>query len=166
MGCLSLGAAVPPIYSGCECPALRVLQQIRGIGGRRQGKGGARRSAFLWGPRAKRGRTHCAGPLDAAFSAGGTRPPRTRRCKDLRGRDTLIWDRRRPIEPEPPSPPARDPFADLLENAPVMALLIGIDSRVVAANRAAREFFDIDPTRLPASLVEVTLESRLFEIVN
>ena len=47
-----------------------------------------------------------------------------------------------------------------------MALLIGTDSRVVAANRAAREFFDIDPSRLPASLVEVTLESRLFEIVN
>jgi two-component system phosphate regulon sensor histidine kinase PhoR len=86
--------------------------------------------------------------------------------KDLRGWDTLIWDRRHPIEPEPPSPAARDSFADLLENAPVMALLIGTDSRVVAANRAARDFFDIDPSRLPASLVEVTLESRLFEIVN
>jgi two-component system phosphate regulon sensor histidine kinase PhoR len=78
----------------------------------------------------------------------------------------VIWDRRRSIEPEPPSPPSRDSFADLLENAPVMALLIGTDTRVVAANRAAREFFDIDSSRLPASLVEVTLESRLFEIVN
>jgi len=78
----------------------------------------------------------------------------------------VIWDRRRPIEPEPPPPAARDSFADLLENAPVMALLIGTDHRVVAANRAARDFFDIDPSRLPASLVEVTLESRLFEIAN
>lgn len=78
----------------------------------------------------------------------------------------MIWDRHRPIEPVPPTPPSRDSFADLLENAPVMALLIGSDRRVVAANRAARDFFDIDPARLPASLVEVTLESRLFEIIN
>jgi two-component system phosphate regulon sensor histidine kinase PhoR len=48
----------------------------------------------------------------------------------------------------------------------VIALLLGVDHRVVAANRAARDFFDIDPARLPASLVEVTLESRLLEIVN
>ena len=46
-----------------------------------------------------------------------------------------------------------------------MALLLDADSRVVHANKAAREFFDVDVTRLPASLVEVTLESRLFEIV-
>jgi two-component system phosphate regulon sensor histidine kinase PhoR len=78
----------------------------------------------------------------------------------------VIWDRRRRTEPVQPSPQPRDSFADLLENAPVMALLLGTDRRVVAANRSARDFFDIDPARLPASLVEATLESRLFEIVD
>jgi two-component system phosphate regulon sensor histidine kinase PhoR len=78
----------------------------------------------------------------------------------------VIWDRRHPIEPVRPSPQSRDSFADLLENAPVLALLLGSDTHVVAANRAAREFFDIDSSRLPASLVETTLESRLFEIVT
>ena len=47
-----------------------------------------------------------------------------------------------------------------------MALLLDSDSRVLRANRAARDFFAIDASRLPASLVEVTLESRLFEIVS
>jgi two-component system phosphate regulon sensor histidine kinase PhoR len=47
-----------------------------------------------------------------------------------------------------------------------MALLLDADGRVLRANKAARDFFDIDISRLPASLVEVTLESRLFEIVN
>ena len=46
-----------------------------------------------------------------------------------------------------------------------MAMLLDAESRVLRANKAARDFFDIDPSRLPASLVEVTLESRLFEIV-
>jgi len=54
----------------------------------------------------------------------------------------------------------------MLEHAPIMALLLDADRRVVRANAAAREYFAIDPVRLPASLVEVTLESRLFEIVN
>ena len=40
-----------------------------------------------------------------------------------------------------------------------MALLLDADGRVLRANKAGREFFDIDPARLPASLVEVTLES-------
>ena len=47
-----------------------------------------------------------------------------------------------------------------------MAMLLDGESRVLRANKAARDFFDIDPARLPASLVEVTLESRLFEIVS
>ncbi len=47
-----------------------------------------------------------------------------------------------------------------------MALLLDSASRVLRANKAARDFFAIDPSRLPASLVEVTLESRLFEIVD
>src|SRR5258708_21478535 len=47
-----------------------------------------------------------------------------------------------------------------------MALLLDAENRVVAANEAARDFFEIEPARLPASLVEVTLESRLFEVVR
>ena len=57
-------------------------------------------------------------------------------------------------------------FAELLEHAPVMALLLDSEDRVVGANEAAREFFEIEQSRLPASLVEVTLESRLFDVVR
>src|SRR5258708_27402854 len=45
-----------------------------------------------------------------------------------------------------------------------MALLLDGENRVVGANEAARDFFQIEQSRLPASLVEVTLESRLFDI--
>ena len=61
--------------------------------------------------------------------------------------------------------PARDPFGEALENAPIMALLLDAEGHVLRANRAARDFFEIDVARLPASIVEVTLESHLFEIV-
>ena len=47
-----------------------------------------------------------------------------------------------------------------------MALLLDSENRVVAANHEARVFFDIDPTRLPASLVEVTLEARLLDVLG
>jgi signal transduction histidine kinase len=46
-----------------------------------------------------------------------------------------------------------------------MALLIQAGTGVVDANDAARAFFEIDPARLPASLVEVTLEGRLVEVL-
>ena len=46
-----------------------------------------------------------------------------------------------------------------------MALLIQAGSGVIDANVAARDFFEIDPARLPASLVEVTLEARLVEVL-
>ncbi|GAC1510037.1 MAG: hypothetical protein NVS1B3_12510 [Candidatus Dormibacteraceae bacterium] len=47
-----------------------------------------------------------------------------------------------------------------------MALLLDAQHRVLGANAAARDFFEIEQSRLPASLVEVTLESRLFEVVQ
>jgi two-component system phosphate regulon sensor histidine kinase PhoR len=59
-----------------------------------------------------------------------------------------------------------DLFADLLEQAPVAVLLLDSSNRVIAANEEARDFFEIDAAKLPGSLVEVTLESRLLEIVN
>jgi two-component system phosphate regulon sensor histidine kinase PhoR len=78
----------------------------------------------------------------------------------------VIWDRRRDNGPLEPNLPPRDLFAELLEHAPVMALLLDANNRVVGANEAAREFFEIEQARLPASLVEVTLESRLFDVVR
>jgi two-component system phosphate regulon sensor histidine kinase PhoR len=78
----------------------------------------------------------------------------------------VIWDRRRPIEPSNPPAEKHDLFADLLERAPVVVLLLDGANRVVGANEAARTFFDVDAAKLPASLVEVTLESRLLEVVN
>jgi two-component system, OmpR family, phosphate regulon sensor histidine kinase PhoR len=78
----------------------------------------------------------------------------------------VIWDRRRESGSLEPSLPPRDLFAELLEHAPVMALLLDIQNRVVGANEAARDFFEIEQARLPASLVEVTLESRLFDVVR
>ena len=77
----------------------------------------------------------------------------------------MIWDRRRSDVPQP-ARPDRDPFGEALEHAPIVALLLDAGGRVLRANAAARDFFDIDSSRLPASLVEVTLESRLFEIVG
>jgi len=78
----------------------------------------------------------------------------------------VIWDRRRASEPLESNLPPRDLFAELLEHAPVMALLLDAEDRVVGANEAARDFFEIEQSKLPASLVEVTLESRLFDVVR
>jgi two-component system phosphate regulon sensor histidine kinase PhoR len=78
----------------------------------------------------------------------------------------MIWDRRRESGSVEPNVPPRDLFAELLEHAPVMALLLDADNRVVGANEAARDFFEIEQSKLPASLVEVTLESRLFDVVR
>lgn len=78
----------------------------------------------------------------------------------------MFWDRRRESGPLEPNLPPRDLFAELLEHAPVMALLLDAQNRVVGANEAARNFFEIEQSRLPASLVEVTLESRLFDVVS
>ncbi len=78
----------------------------------------------------------------------------------------MIWDRWRrrgrfDVDVQP-----LKPFEDLIEEAPVMALLLDREQRVVAANEAARRYFDIDAARLPASLVEVTLEGNLVDVLR
>jgi two-component system phosphate regulon sensor histidine kinase PhoR len=78
----------------------------------------------------------------------------------------VIWDRGRGQDlPEARTTP-REPFGALLELAPVMALLLNVEGHVVAANQLAREFFEIEVERLPASLVEVTLESSLLDALG
>jgi two-component system, OmpR family, phosphate regulon sensor histidine kinase PhoR len=77
----------------------------------------------------------------------------------------VIWDRRRRVDDVKPAAPPVNSFAEVLEDAPVVALLIHEGRGVIDANAAAREFFDIDASRLPASLVEVTLEGRLVEVL-
>ena len=77
----------------------------------------------------------------------------------------MIWDRDRNAEQPEASSPA-DTFVGLLEHAPVMALLLDAEGRVVTANQLAREFFEIEPDRLPASLVEVTLEASLVDVLD
>ncbi len=79
-------------------------------------------------------------------------------------RPVMIW--RRPEDTSHSEPAPADAFGEMLEYAPTMALVLDAERRVLRANAAARDFFDIDPSRLPASLVEVTLESRLFELVS
>ncbi len=54
----------------------------------------------------------------------------------------------------------------MLERAPLVAMVLDSDAQVLRANAAARRFFGFDAARLPASLIEVTVESRLFEIVS
>ncbi len=78
----------------------------------------------------------------------------------------VIWDRGRNEEQPERRGAQRDPFAALLENAPVMTLLLNEDGHVVAANRLARSFFEIEQDGLPASLVEVTLESSLLDVLD
>jgi two-component system phosphate regulon sensor histidine kinase PhoR len=77
----------------------------------------------------------------------------------------VIWDRRRRIDDVKPNVPPVSAFAEVLEDAPVIALLIDAERGVIDANDAARTFFEIDPSRLPASLVEVTLEARLVDML-
>jgi two-component system phosphate regulon sensor histidine kinase PhoR len=77
----------------------------------------------------------------------------------------VIWDRRRRFDDVKPIVPPVNSFADVLEDAPIMALLIAAERGVIDANDAARTFFEIESARLPASLVEVTLEGRLVDVL-
>ncbi len=65
---------------------------------------------------------------------------------------------------EAASPPG--PFEDLLEQAPVMALLLDRDRRVLAANEAGRRFFRLEPGQLPLGLLDATREGRLLEALR
>jgi two-component system phosphate regulon sensor histidine kinase PhoR len=78
----------------------------------------------------------------------------------------MIWDRRRRSDDVPPPLPPVNSFAEALAGAPLIALLLDSELRVIDANRAASAFFDIEPGRLPASLVEVTLEARLLDALS
>jgi two-component system, OmpR family, phosphate regulon sensor histidine kinase PhoR len=86
-----------------------------------------------------------------------------------RGRRVLLiwerWGRRRRGEDQPPPPPP-GPFEDLLEEAPVVALLLDRDRRVLAANRAGSQFFRLDRDQLPLGLLEATREGRLLEALR
>jgi len=78
----------------------------------------------------------------------------------------VIWDRGR-NEAQPDRRIAqRDPFGALLENAPLVVLLLDAEGRVVSANHSARVMFEIEEDRLPASLVEVTLEASLLDVLD
>jgi two-component system phosphate regulon sensor histidine kinase PhoR len=74
------------------------------------------------------------------------------------------WRRRLRGEDEVVGPPG--PFEDLLEEAPVVALLLDRDRRVLAANEAARQFFRLEPEHLPLGLLDATREGRLLEALR
>src|ERR1041385_7299506 len=80
----------------------------------------------------------------------------------------MIWERWRQRlrgDDEPfPTPPG--PFEDLLEEAPVVALLLDRDRRVLGANRAARSFFRLELEQLPKGLLDATREGRLLEALR
>lgn len=64
-------------------------------------------------------------------------------------------------DPDPDGEKPPGPFEDLIEEAPVAALLLDRDQTLVAVNRAAADFFHIDRGRLPLGLMEATRESGL-----
>lgn len=74
----------------------------------------------------------------------------------------VIGARRRGLAREEPTEQSNT-FSAMLEDAPVMALLLDRDFHVHDANRAARTFFGIDPELLPQSLLDATREGRLLE---
>jgi signal transduction histidine kinase len=63
--------------------------------------------------------------------------------------------------PESEGEGSADAFEDLIEKAPVAALLIDQDQTLVAVNRAAAVFFAVKPGRLPLGLMEATREAGL-----
>jgi two-component system phosphate regulon sensor histidine kinase PhoR len=78
----------------------------------------------------------------------------------------VIWAQWRRLRHGQESIRPDDPFEDLIEEAPAAALLLDRSQFLVAANRAARELFSIDPQRLPLGLVEATREGVLVAAVS
>jgi signal transduction histidine kinase len=78
----------------------------------------------------------------------------------------VIWDRWRRSRRSTTDLPPLKPFEDLLEEAPVIALLVDGEQRIVAANEAGRRYFGIEPLRLPRSIIEVTLEGNLADALR
>lgn len=78
----------------------------------------------------------------------------------------MIWTRwRRTLDPGSAAVPPRA-FDDLLEEAPVPALLLDGANTVVAANAAAAAYFAIDRTTLPRGLIEATREGGLLDVLR
>jgi signal transduction histidine kinase len=78
----------------------------------------------------------------------------------------VIWTQWRRLRQPEVTEVVERPFEDLLEEAPVPALLLDRDQLVVAANQLARAFFGIAPERLPMGLVEATREANLAAAVT
>jgi two-component system phosphate regulon sensor histidine kinase PhoR len=86
----------------------------------------------------------------------------------------VVWDRARARDrkadarhdqPEPLRT-AGTTFYDVLEEAPVIALLLDQGHRVQAANAAARRFFRLATSDLPLGLLDATREGRLLEALH
>src|SRR5262249_38927435 len=80
----------------------------------------------------------------------------------------VIWEhwRRRRRGEDQPLPPPPGPFEDLLEEAPIVALLLDSDFHVLAANRAGRQAFGLEKDQLPLGLLEAPREGRLPEALR
>jgi len=78
----------------------------------------------------------------------------------------VVWERWRELGDGGGRTGPPGPFEDLLEAAPVAALLLDRDRRVLAANEAGRRFFRIETAQLPLGLLDATREGRLLEALR
>ena len=86
---------------------------------------------------------------------------------DIYSPGAVIWDRWLRSKAGPAAEiAAGGPFDDLLEEAPVIALLVDLQERVIAANREARSYFAIDPERMPLGLVEFTRGNAVTQLLR
>lgn len=73
----------------------------------------------------------------------------------------MIWERWRRRQEPGGEPDVARAFDDLLEDAPLPALLLDRANVVIATNLAARDYFGISPAGLPRGLMDVTREGAL-----
>jgi two-component system, OmpR family, phosphate regulon sensor histidine kinase PhoR len=80
----------------------------------------------------------------------------------------VIWQRWRERQRRADDPllEPMGPFEDLLEESPVVTLLLDRDNRVLAANQTSRTFFRLEGVELPLGLVEATREARLLQVLR